>query len=176
MKSLRFSVLFLLLNTIVVISWGQRLTLNDLTNLCNKKEWESVEEILIAKGWTFYDSKKGSTNEYNKITWSFKKDYYSEKANGWLSLFTYEGYSNQLRYNFFNMDSYKLIQNGISTSGFKRTGSEIGDSEVVTSYSNTNFILKISTQKREADDYSEGSSISYTVVVTKRASVYLNSF
>jgi|GEM_PF-1551637 len=172
MKSLRFSALFLLLITIVESSLGQKLTLNDLTNLCNKKEWESVDQILIARGWTFYDSKKGSTSEYNKITWSFGKDYYTEKANGWLSLFTYEGYSNQLRYTFFNIDSYKLIQNGISTSGFKRTGSEIEDSEVITSYANANFLLKISSKKREADDYSEGSTVSYTVVVTKKASVY----
>lgn len=55
---------------------AQRLTLTDLTNLCNKKNWEDVNQFLLSKNWSYYDSKKGSDFKYNTITWTFNKEYY----------------------------------------------------------------------------------------------------
>lgn len=62
--------------------YSQKLTLTDLTSLCSKKNWEDVNQTLLAKKWTYYDSEKGSTLKYNTITWSFNKDYYSDKKTG----------------------------------------------------------------------------------------------
>lgn len=108
---------FILLCILIYISQGaytQKLTLTDLTNLCNKKNWEDVNQILLSKNWSFYDSEKGSTLKYNTITWSFNKDYYSDKAQAWFYLFTYDGLPNKISYSVFNKESYTLIQNSLS--------------------------------------------------------------
>ena len=48
------------------IGYGQKLTLTDLTNLCGKNNWENINQILLAKNWTYYDSQKGNSYEYNQ--------------------------------------------------------------------------------------------------------------
>lgn len=121
--------------------------LSDLTSLCNKKNWEDVNQILLSKGWTYYDSEKGTTYRYNTITWSFDKDYYSDKAGGWFYLYTYEGYPNKISFSVFNKTSYSLIQNSISSSGFKLIDSEIEDNEITSTYGNSSYTLIITTQK-----------------------------
>ena len=132
---------FLLYFTITVLCnfnlYSQKLTLTDLTTLCNKKNWEDVNQSLLAKKWTYYDSEKGSTYKYNTITWSFNKDYYSDKAQAWFYLYTYEGYPNKISYSVFNKESYSIIQNSISSAGFKLVNSEIEDNQVISTYSNT---------------------------------------
>ena len=94
--------------------YAQRLSLLDLTNLCNKKNWEDVNQTLLSKNWTYYDSEKGSTYKYNTITWSFNKDHYNDKAQGWFYLYTYDGFPNKISYTVLNKESYSLIQNSIS--------------------------------------------------------------
>jgi hypothetical protein len=81
------------------ISNAQRLTLPDLINLCNKKNWETVNQILSAKGWTYFNSKKGDSSLYGAITWSYIKQEYSDKAQGWIFLFTSKNVPEQLSYN-----------------------------------------------------------------------------
>jgi hypothetical protein len=132
--------------------YAQKLTLTDLTSLCSKKNWEDVNQALLAKKWTYYDSEKGSTLKYNTITWSFNKDYYSDKAQGWFYLYTYEGYPNKISYSVFNKESYSIIQNSISSLGFKLINSEIEDNQVKSTYTNTQYTLEISTEKRKDDD------------------------
>src|SRR5574344_446246 len=113
---------FIFLSIVIIgtlSSYAQRLTLTDLTNLCNKKNWEDVNQILLSKNWSYYDSEKGSTLKYNTITWSFNKEYYSDKAQAWFYLFTYEGFPNKISYSVFNKESYNLIQNFLSTNGIK---------------------------------------------------------
>lgn len=167
---------FLLYFTITVLCnlnlYSQKLTLTDLTTLCNKKNWEDVNQSLLAKKWTYYDSEKGSTYKYNTITWSFNKDYYSDKAQAWFYLYTYEGYPNKISYSVFNKESYSLIQNSISSAGFKLVNSEIEDNQVISTYSNTQYTLEISTEKRTDDDWSERSTTAYRITLIKKAGIY----
>lgn len=166
---------FILLSIIVLVtlsSFAQRLTLTDLTNLCNKKNWEDVNQTLLAKGWVYYDSEKGSTYKYNTITWSFNKDYYNDKAQGWFYLYTYEGFPNKISYTVLNKESYSLIQNSISSAGFKLVNSEIEDNEVISTYGNTSYTLKISTEKRKDDDWSSRSLTAYNITLIKKAGIY----
>ena len=166
---------FIFLSIVIIgtlSSYAQRLTLTDLTNLCNKKNWEDVNQILLSKNWSYYDSEKGSTLKYNTITWSFNKEYYSDKAQAWFYLFTYEGFPNKISYSVFNKESYTLIQNSLSTNGFKLTNSEIEDNEVISTYSNQNYTLKISTQKRDDDDWSSRSVTAYNITLIKKAGIY----
>jgi len=155
--------------------FGQKLTLIDLTTLCSKKNWEDVNQSLLAKKWTYYDSKKGSTFKYNTITWSFNKVYYSEKAQAWFYLYTYEGLPNKISYSVFNQESYSIIQNSIASAGFKLINSEIEDNEIISTYANANYTLKVSTEKRDnSDDYSlESKSLTaYNFTLIKKAGIY----
>ncbi|MBT5989950.1 MAG: hypothetical protein HOG71_03765, partial [Bacteroidetes bacterium] len=153
-------------------SFAQKLTLNDLTQLCNKENWEDVNQRLLSKNWTYYDSKKGNSEKYNTITWSFNKESYSDKAQAWFYLYTYEGFPNKISYSFFNKESYTVIQNSLTSKGFKLIDSEIEDNELISSYGNTSFLLDISTSRMEDDDWSSASVTAYRIILVKKSSIY----
>ena len=152
--------------------FGQKLALTDLTNLCNKKNWEDVNQVILSKGWTYYDSEKGNSYKYNTITWSYNKDYYSDKAQAWFYLYTYEGLPNKISYSVFNKESYSIIQNSISSAGFKLIKSEIEDNEVISTYGNATYTLKISTEKRKDDDWRDRSLTAYSITLIKKTGIY----
>lgn len=172
MKQIKLTIVLTLLTCLSI--FGQKLTLTDLINLCSKKNWEDVNQILLSKGWTYYDSEKGNTYKYNTITWSFNKNYYADKAQAWFHIYTYEGLPNKISYSVFNKESYSIIQNSISSAGFKLTNSEIEDNEIVSTYSNTNYTLQLSTEKREqSEDYRASRSFTaYEIVLIRKAGVY----
>ena len=151
----------------------QKLTLNDLTNICNKSKWEEVNRILVSKGWEYYDSEKGDTYEYNTITWSYNRDNYSDKAQAWFYLFTYEGFPNKISYSIFNQESYKFIENGISSSGFKLINSEIKDNEIISTYGNSKYTLDLSTERRKRnDEYYSSSLTAYNITLILKSGIY----
>jgi antitoxin component YwqK of YwqJK toxin-antitoxin module len=165
----------LLLTTLLLIgisSFAQKLTLSELISLCNRQNWESVNSALLAKGWVYHDSNKGDGEHYNTIIWSYNKDYYTDKAQGWFYLYTYEGYPNKISFTVFNKAAYIGIQNSLASAGFKLSGSAIEDGEVVSTYANNSHIIKVNTQKREDDDWSDRSLTAYDIIVIKKAGVY----
>ena len=99
---------------------------------------------MLFKGWTYYNSEKGDTDEYNTITWSYNKEDYNDKAEAWFYLYTFENYPNKLSYSVFNKSSFLFIQNSIVSNGFKLIDSAIEDEKVISTYSSLGFILKIS--------------------------------
>ncbi len=170
---MRTVVIFSFLNFFLCFySYGQKVSLNDLTNLCNKTRWEDVNQTLLSKNWTYYDSEKGSTYKYNTITWSFNKDYFSDKAEGWFYLYTYEGLPNKISYSVFNKESYALIQNSLTNAGFKLVNSLIEDNEVISAYANSSYKLTISTEKRVDSDWSDRSTTAYRITLIKKESIY----
>ncbi len=126
----------------------------------------------MSKGWIYYNSEKGSSNRYNTITWSFNKDYSNDKAQGWFHLYTYEGLPNKIVYYTFNKESYSLIQNSISSNGFKLENSEIEDDEIISTYNNSLFTLIVSTQKRNDDDWINKSFTGYKITLIKKSGIY----
>lgn len=152
--------------------YGQKLTLTDLTTLCSKKNWEDVNQTLLAKNWDYYDSEKGDTYKYNTIVWSYNKEYYNDKAQAWFRLYTYEGYPNQISYSVFNKESYSIIQNSISSAGFKLIKSDIEDNQVISTYGNASYTLKIFTEKRQDNDWSDRSTTAYRITLIKKAGIY----
>lgn len=170
MKRITLTISLILMTCLSII--GQKLTLTDLTNLCNKKNWEDVNQFLLKKGWTYYDSEKGNTYKYNTIIWSFNKNYYSDKAEAWFFLYTYEGFPNKVLYTVLNKESYSIIQNSISSAGFKLKNSEIEDNEIVSTYENATYTLKISTEKRIDDEWEHRSFTAYTFTLIKKAGIY----
>lgn len=172
MKQIVFFLTFFFLSS--SLAFGQKLTLADLTTLCSKKNWEDVNQSLIAKNWEYYDSEKGNTYKYNTITWLFNKDYFSDKAQAWFNLYTYEGLPNKIIYTITNQESYSIIQNSLASAGFKLINSEIEDNKIISTYGNTKYILKVSTEKREKSDYSwESRSITaYNFTLIKKAGIF----
>lgn len=163
----------LLLILITQFSFGQRLTLNDIENICNKSNWESVNQFLMNKNWEYYESEKGNSDKYSTITWSFNKSY-GDKASAWFYLYTYEGFPNKLSYSVFNKPSYSTIYNSLSSKGYKLKDSQIEDNEIISTYANSKFILKITTEKREKENYSSfnESITAYKFLLIKKSSIY----
>ncbi len=170
---MKFNNPFLLLIFLAQIALGQTLTLSDLENICDKTNWESVNQFLMNKNWEYYESAKGDSEKYNTITWSFNKSF-GDKAEAWFYLFTYEGFPNKISYSVFNKPSYTVIQNYLSSKGYKLQNSEIEDNELISTYANSKFLLKITTQKREKDNYSsmDESITAYKFLLIKKASIY----
>ena len=173
MKKIILKNIVFILIFISQVSFGQRLSLSDLENICNKSNWESVNQFLMNKNWEYYESEKGNSEKYSTITWSFEKTY-GDKASAWFYLYTYEGFPNKLSYSVFNKSSYTAIQNSLSSKSYKLQDSEIENNELISTYSNSNFILKITTEKREKDSYSsfDESITAYRFLLIKKSSVY----
>lgn len=165
-------IYILLLITSLFNLQAQKLSLTDLTNLCNQRNWEDVNQSLISKRFTYYESEKGNSNKYSTITWSFNKNSYSDKAEAWLYLYTYEDQPNKISYSVFNKESYSLIQNSIKSAGFNLTDSKILDNEIISTYGNSNYILKISTKKRTDNDWDTNSLTAYTITLIKKSGIY----
>ena len=162
-------ILFLSIN-----SFGQKLSLTDLQNISNKTNWEYVNQYLMNKGWEYYDSEKGTSTKYNTITWSYNKSSYNDEANAWFYLYTFEGLPNKINYSVFNKPSYTVIQKSLSAKGYKLSDSEIEDNEIISTYTNSKFILKITTQKRDKEDnsYRNESITAYKFLLIKRSGIY----
>ncbi|MDR0606549.1 MAG: hypothetical protein LBG80_19940 [Bacteroidales bacterium] len=173
----RISICFILTALCCSGIYAQRLTLTDLLTLCNKKNWEDVNQTLFAKNWTYYESEKGSTYNYNTITWSYNKGA-DNKAQAWFYLYIYEGLPNKISYLVCNKESYSIIQNSIASSGFKLMNSEIKDDELISTYANSKYTLEISTQKIDGSItgmYSIKSSTqitAYQITLIKKAGIY----
>ncbi len=58
---------------------AQKLTLTDLINLSNKKNWEEVNQVLLSKNWIYFKSERGDSYKYSTIIWSFNKSYTRKK-------------------------------------------------------------------------------------------------
>jgi len=154
------------------IAGSQSLYMSDLIAISNKSRWQDVNQYLLAKGWTYFNSSKGDDDHYNTITWSFNKDLYSDKAAGWFYLFTYDGLPNKITYSVFNKPSYNKISSSLTTSGFKLTDSEIEDDEVTSDYENSKYKLSISFERKETDEWGDVSLTGYNLSMIKKAGIY----
>ncbi|AKQ46410.1 hypothetical protein TH63_13515 [Rufibacter radiotolerans] len=161
---------FFLIQTLTCL--GQRLTLPELINLCERQGWESVNNSLLNKGWIYHESNKGDSENFSTITWSFNKEHYSNKAQGWFYLYTYKGRPSKLGISVFNKPAYVAIYNGLSAAGFKLTKSSIEDDQVISTYANPSFYLNISTQKREDNDWSDRSLTAYVITIIRKSGIY----
>lgn len=156
------------------ISTAQKISLADLHTMSANKNWETSNRYLLSKGWEYYNSNTGDGEEYNTITWSFRKSRYDDKkADGWLYIYTYEGLPNKVMYRFRVKEFYTNIKNQLSVNGYKLIDEEILNERVIAKYSNANYILEL-TYSRESDDeeYNALSFTAYEITVYKKGGVY----
>ncbi|MFT6982717.1 MAG: hypothetical protein ACJAUD_001486 [Crocinitomicaceae bacterium] len=156
---------------ITLNGFSQKLKISDLQNICNKANWESVNQFLMNKNWEFAGSEKGSSFKYSTITWSYNKSY-NDEAEAWFYLFTYDGLPNKISYSVFNKASYSIIQNSLTANGYKLVESAIEDNEVISTYQNNKFILKITTEKKEKNaqsaNFLQAPNVQFVIPVYQR--------
>ncbi len=154
----------------ITTCFSQNVSVSELITLIQKADINLANDLLYKKGWEYYTSVVGDDQHMNKISWTFNKNPYEDKAQGWLHLFTYDNKPGKIGYSFFNTQAYNTIVNSISTTGFKQTGNEILDNEISTNYTRSDYILTVNTTRiRNEDQYSqEGSVAAYTVTLIKR--------
>jgi len=173
MKTTRGILIIIAALLVAFSSKSQKLTLTDLENICNKSNWEYVNQYLLKRGWEFYESKKGNTSEYNTIVWSFDRGYKDEAA-GWIQLYTYEGLPNKIFYSTFNKESYSSIQTQLATINYKLSDSWINDNEITSAYASSKFLIEITTSVsgKESHNVFDESITSYTFLMIKKSSIY----
>lgn len=150
---------------------AQRLTLAELHTFASNKNWETTNKNLLSQGWEYFESSKDyeyvDAENYNKITWSFNRSNYDNKATGWLYIFNIENMPNKIVYRFRKKEYYTLLIKHLSTSGYKLTSEKILDDRVIAYYENPQFFLQINYNK-ESDydddyDFDDNNSFTYTV-------------
>ena len=169
-------ILTLLINVQNAVS--QRLTLGELHVFASNKNWESTNKNLISQGWEYYRSTESDSIGYNQITWSFKRNDYSEKASGWFYVYNIEGLPNKIMYRFRQKEYYTLLIKNLVPAGYKQTNEEIMNDRVIAYYENPSYYLQISYNKEEDsdDDYSYYSTNKvytvYEVSIFKKGGFY----
>ncbi len=143
---------------------AQDLTPSDLIILCGKKNLEQIDQFLNTKMWVYYDSQKTNESEQT-VTYSYKKNSYSDKAQGWITIRLYDNLPALISYNFFNDKSYKSFKSGLNASGFASYKNEIGDNSVQIDYKNNGFFLQIEQTK-------SGYNTSYLCTLLKKGCHY----
>lgn len=168
-KILQLTVLLTLAN-----GHSQKLSLADLHLMSGNKNWETTNKYLLAKNWEFHNSEKGDSESYNLITWSYNKsDYGTERARGWLSVYTYEGLPNKVLYRFKAKEVYTAIRQQLTANKYKLQEEEVLDKRVIARYSNPNYILELNYLRVDDDEYSDsGSYTVYEVIVFKKGGIY----
>ncbi len=165
-------IIILILLSVPQFLIGQKLSLNEFILLCNKKNWNEVNVLIGAKGWEYYNSKAGNSETYNEVSWSFGLEPYNDKAKGWLTLYTYEGLPSKIWFQVFSKKIFTQIETSIASAGFKLINTDISNNIVDAEYSNDKYTLNISYSKIENDDYYESASTAYTIIVTKKGTIY----
>lgn len=139
--------------------FAQNITFGDLISLVNKSNWESVNQTLMSKGWTYYESSSDGT-----IEWSYAKDIF-DKAKGWLWLKTSDDVPDKIIYQFHSKGIYSSMLKSILSLGFSKAHSAITDDGLAIFYTSKKYIAALTTGKN-SDDYSTNAI--YHVSVAKK--------
>lgn len=166
-----FTLLFLVL---FFIGNAQKISLAELHTICTNKNWETSNKYLISKGWDFYNSSVGDDEHYNTISWSFEKSRIDDaKASGWFYIYTYDGLPNKVIYRFRQKEYYRSLIQQIQAAAYKLEGEEINENTVVATYKNPKYIIELSYERVDEDEYSYGGSYTvYNLQVYKKGGIY----
>lgn len=155
----------------IVFATAQDVTLTELQNFCKLLNWQTADDIITKKGWEFHDSKRGDTYEYSTITYAYdKKTWHEDRAAAWLYFFTYNNRVEKVGYTPTDK-AYKTIKASLAANGYKQLNNEINDGSIVSTYSNSNFYVKIETETQERM-YGGGTMVNYFILLTRKGGIY----
>lgn len=151
---------------------AQDLTLYDLQKICSSVNWQEVNVFLNSKGWEYHESSEADNYHYATITWSYRKSF-NNKASGWFYLFTHDDEIGKVIYSTFNQNSYAKVSDYIIKYGYNLVESEVLDNELVTTYKNKSYNLKVVTEKIEDENsYFNQAFTAYHIGIVKLNSVF----
>lgn len=153
---------------IVIECHSQNLTAYELTSLLTKSSWEEVNKSLSSRGWEYHESDKNVF--YSRIIWSLEKDRFTDKAQAWFYLYTYDNEPNQIEFLFFNKDSYNTLLKTIQSNGFNLTDNQIKNDEIRSTYTNSKFILTIVVSSEKDSDYYT-TTTNYRIILIKKGGI-----
>ncbi len=129
--------------------FGQNLTMSQIVEL-RKKNLSEVEEFLTKKGWEFFNAEEKSYLQLPTVTFTYKKDYMSDRAESFLN-YNYDDYPDSYRITIQVNDKDKYIEylNSIKGYGCKIISSKVVNNEIIKVYrgATTTFEVHSRTSK-----------------------------
>lgn len=168
---MKYRILFCLL-ALINIGKAQNISIQDLIDINNQKNWEGVNNLLLKKGWEYDDSEIDEENEFTETSWAYKKTGYDDRAKGWLYYNNYNDvYPNVTKLHFFNKDAYLKLLNSLKSVNLKFIDSEVKDGSVESKYENSKYTLLVTIETIMDDEYSDVKSYAYFFELTKKESL-----
>ena len=123
------------------VGFTQNLGLDDLIIL-QKSTFIDCNDFLSKKGWEFSNSTEGNEDSYSEVVWAFDKTY-GAKAVAWLRLQTYEGFENNIYYQFHEKGIYSMIKDKINQYSMKLIESRVLDNSIYATYEGASYVVSL---------------------------------
>lgn len=162
----------LLLNFLLTLSFlvnGQNLTINELIQMESKSR-VAIEEFLTNKGWVFLSAEDGGEEKLSEISFTYKKNAYSNKSEAFFAYWYNAKYSYKaFALQFHNPSKYQVYLSEIKKSGFVITSSEVEGADYIKIYSKGNIEIKITIKEsQDSDEYNKTHTNYYIEVKRKK--------
>lgn len=119
----------------VLSSTAQGLSIKELENLC-RLPWDSGQNILTNKGWSFSGSTKGDATSYSMINYAYGR--IGTYAEGWFKFYIDDNDNVvAIDYLVFRDTYYNSIKESLLTNGYIKKEAKINDSTLITTYKKT---------------------------------------
>jgi hypothetical protein len=144
--------------------FSQNLSFDDLLTI-QKKTIVEINSYLINKGWSFESSTSDDNLEDKTIGWSLQKNKETNKARGWLKLYSRNGFENIISYQTIKRN-YINIQAKCKSSNFIADDVSVKDDKMEIGYKKGSLKCAFSSAKNEeiADEDDE-TDIFYTIEI-----------
>lgn len=163
--------IFLLL-AVFSFAQSQKITLEELQTICNNKNFEATNRLLLSKNFEFSRTEK-TDDKANIISWSMDKiSSDGSIVTSTLSTHSTDGVTSKAIFKFRNKDIYAVISAEIQRFGYKPENDEIEDGNIISNYSNKNFIIKLSFKKiSEQAESNAPAHTAYEVEIIRKGNV-----
>ncbi len=170
---------FILLLTSQIIQ-AQVLTLSQLEYLARQKDWQVINDYLLARGWNFKSS------EDDEIIWAYNLKseftgsvgYYGYtptieyKATAWLQAYTVNNRVEKIIYQFLSQKQYQNLINALKSKGYKQYKKEKNSDFLSTYYKNSKYIVGVQIQFSDDADIYGNLIQTYLVRVMPKGSYF----
>jgi antitoxin component YwqK of YwqJK toxin-antitoxin module len=167
-KSITFSLFFL---CFFLSLNAQKITLEELQTICNNKNFETTNKLLLAKNYEINKTEK--SDEVNIISWTFDQTIVGKTKNlATFSIFNYDGTTNKAILKFKDKGIYANISNEIIKLGYAPEKDEFENGNIISNYSSLYFYLKLSFKKTVVEGENNGISYTaYEVQISKKGGI-----
>ncbi len=160
--------IFITLFSNSLLSQNYLLGLDQLVAL-QKKSLSQVNDYLIAKNWSLYESTPESETSMAVTVWNYDIDY-NDMAKAWVHLYTDKN-ANRLSYEFRNKAHYIKLKSTLNTYSYKLDKEQVNDGSIEMVYSNKHNVVVVRVSKESSYDQNE----KYQFVIYSKLDYELNN-